>query len=167
MTIIKPTNIAETLDLYRNVLGAEEMENIFHVSESYLKICDLQKEIFEGVEHAHTLMRTYFFIVQGRRHGKETNVTSLAHFHGISRSSMLRRLRSWEKLEKITLVKHRNETVVYGYATALHDIAEYIDRFQGYFTPVHSTLERRQHAAGLTQRKLKRPPAVKMNTPVQ
>ena len=132
----KPKTIIQAMDLYRTMLDSCDMENVFEVTDMYIKICQLQTEIFCDEESPHHLVRTYFFIIQGRKNHKETNVTSLANFHGISRASMLRKLRAWEDDGKVTLVKTRKETVVYGNAIALKKMCEYIDRFQNFFTPI-------------------------------
>jgi len=136
MTDKKLESIVEVMDLYRTMLDKCDLENVFMVTDRYIKICDLQVEIFCDEESPHYLVRTYFFIIQGRKNHKETNVTSLANFHGISRASMLRKLRAWEVDGKVSLVKKGNETVVYGNANSLKKICEYIKRFQLSFMPI-------------------------------
>ena len=139
----EPESIVEAMDLYRSMLDKYDMENVFTITDRYIKICNLQTEIFCDEESPHYLVRTYFFIIQGRKAHKETNVTSLANFHGISRASMLRKLRAWEADGKLSLVKRTNETVVYGNATALKKMCEYIDRLQNFFTPIKICREAR------------------------
>lgn len=133
-----PTNLAQIMELYQSMLTDSQLDNVFEVTNAYIKICNLQTEIFCDVESPHYLVRTYFFMMNGRKDGKETNITALANFHGISRAAMLRKLRAWEADGKLSMVKQSKETVIYGTSESLQKMYEYIKRVQLCFSVVRS-----------------------------
>ena len=130
-----PQNSVETMALYKSLMTIDDIDHVFEVTDMYMKICELQTQIFCDVESPHYLVRTYFFMTHGRKNGLEANITSLANFHGISRAAMLRKLRAWEAEGRVKLVKRSKETVVYGNEEGLLKMIEYIKKLQDFFTP--------------------------------
>jgi len=129
---------ASVKDFYDKMPDSCDMDNVFLMTNSYLKMCELQKQVLKDVDCPFTLMRTYFFLVSGRKHNRKTNVTTLANFHRTSRATMMRKLKKWETQNKITLVKRDKETNVYGTPESFLLVCQYINKLAQYMTPINN-----------------------------